>query len=627
MQIHRSGPLNWAQHMFWFYNDPFFMEDWGSEPRIWHRLRLPSQTLKASLEAALAASVERHEALRTYYERPGSAAPKQLVVAAHQPLITIGAPDEVQPVSIFQQPSFRCHVEVDGPSVLSALLVANLIDLDGASIAMIAREVENFLTPGEQSDRVATASKIQPIDLAKLELSSNHKADVRDRRAVQYFKEVWERAPRNPLPSLSWKYSSGNLRSAILRDYNLLEAAKSIASQCRVSVPTVFHAGICKVLGDWTRKSRFMFSTAVSNRWGMGGRDYVGRLAAGVDCHFEINSGDTHRAMLERTHKSLMNGYFFGNRDFGACAMEGVRVNGLAGSSLAKSILIEYHDYLEDVEGPLPKDGKRTHTGIESGRIDQIVFNIKPFSNFTNIDMKTDAAVFSDVEAIEMLQCLVDFIQQAAMEPDSPVSRPKNTTATLGNIAETRWLELEGSRFSANRIQANIELCPGVSSAAVFASGVDSVVAYIAGSEASLIDIHESLLVETSNDFLIRIPSLYLQVLEPPVSNKIEEGSWRLLPVFDRFRPDNDYSVRVAIDKRFETLKEVFIECNGDLEVDPTKSYAALGGKYLMISGMMELLRNRSYTGLSPADFLGLSSMSSLAKQMRRKVLRSLSSQ
>jgi hypothetical protein len=603
--------------MFWFYNDPFFMEDWGSEPRISECLRLPTEVAVADLEAALAASAERHEALRTFYERPGSQAPRQLVLATYQPPITIGSPDAVQPVSMFDQPSFRCQATVEGSSVLSAVLVANQIDLDGTSMAKIAREVEDSLAPDSESNIGIAAGKIQPIDLAELEHGANLRAKARGQRAIQYVQALRAHAPRNFLPALSWKYSSGITRSATLQDETLSDAAESIAHRCGVSVPSVFHAGICKVVSDWTRTSRFLFSTAIANRWGRNVRDYVGRLSSAVECWFELAPDDTYRSMIERTHRSLIRSYFFGNRDIGACTMDGARVNEIAGSSLAKPILIEYMNYSSSVKSTWSTDGRQAFAETEPGPTDHLWFNISPFSDTTNLNVRSDAALLSEADGIEILEQLADFILQAADELECLVQRRGDRVEAWGGIPGTRWLEIGDSRFSANRIETNIKLCHGVSASAVYTSGTDSLVAYIAGPEANLIEIHEHLLIETSNDFLVKIPSLYILTSEAPAFEDSED-SWKGVAVVDQFRPVGDYPDRVAVNERFGILREAFIECNGPSEVDPTKSYAALGGSYLMIPGMIELLRANGYTGLRPSDFLGLSSMASLAMRMQR---------
>jgi hypothetical protein len=602
--------------MFWFLNDPFFMEDGDSEPRISQSLLLPIDTSITNLKAALEISVERHEALRTFYEHPGSGAPRQLVLAAHQPSITIGPVDEVQPVSIFDQPSFRCQATVDGSRVLSATLIANHIDLDGASMAMVAREVEDSLVSHSRPGDEITASRIQPIDLAELELNSDPRAKARDQRASRYFQKLRANAPRNFLPALSWKFASDDTRSVTLQDGTLLEAAESIANRCGISVPSVFHAAICNVVSDWTRTPRLLFSTAVGNRWNPNVRDYVGRIASAVDCQFELAPDDTYRAVLKRTHNSLLQSYLFANRDIGVCSMESTMVNEIAGSNLAKPIFIEYLDYLGGFENTWPPDGQPLHQR-EAGSTGLLWFTVSPFSNTTSLNVKSDSAVLSEEEAVEILQQLTIFMQRAANDLDRPVRQLRDRASAWGGMPETRWLELGTSRFSANRIETNIERCHGVSAAAVFTNGSGSLIAYVAGASADLVEIHEHLLFETSQDYLIKIPSLYILTAEPPAFGE-REDSWEDLSVIDRFGPADDYSARVTVDERFEMLKDAFIRCNGSVEVSPTKSYAALGGSYLMISGMLELLRSNGFTGLDPRDLLSLSSMASLAKRMQR---------
>ncbi|MDN3243179.1 condensation domain-containing protein [Glycomyces tritici] len=604
--------------MFWFYNDPYFMEDWGAEPRISQRIRLPDGTSIANLEAALSASAERHEALRTFYERPGSEAPRQSVLAAYRPEVTIGPPDAVQPVSMFDRPGFRCQATVDGATVLAAMLVANQVDLDGTSMAMIGREVEVFLFSGGRSRPVIAADRLQPIDVATSELASDFRAAVRGERAVQYFRELREDAPRNFLPSLSWKYGSGNTRSVTLLDKTIMEAATSVADRCAVSTPSVFHAAVCKVVSDWTRTPRFLFTTAVANRWNKKVRDYVGRLASTVDCRFELAPDDTYRSVLKRTHSSLINAYFFANRDIGACMMDNARASETAGSTLASPVLIEYLDYLSNVAIVWPHEGQDIYPGVGEARTDHLWFNISPYRNATSLNVNSDAAVFSETDTIEILRQLVDFIQRAANGLDRPVQRSGDCSDAWAGSPETRWLEFGASRFSANRIEALIERCEGVVAAMVIVSGTDGLVAYVAGVEVDLTEIHERLLVESSHDPLVKIPALYVLTSEQPESAH-RAASWQASPVIDQFSPIDDYPARVFVDERFEVLKQVFTECNKSSNVDPTRSYSALGGSYLMIAGMMELLRNSGYTGLDPGDFLGLGSMASLAKRMRRE--------
>lgn len=609
MEVVRTGPLTWAQHMFWFYNDPYFMEDWGSEPRAVLPLRVPERTSIADLEDALAASAERHEALRTFYTRPGSGEPMQRVLAAYRPEVAIGPLAAVEAVSIFERPGFRCQAEVEGGVVGSAWMVANLIDLDGASMARVAGEVEAYLADGT----LPASAGMQPIDLAASERGGNPGAEARAERGMRRARELRREAPRNFLPALHWRYGSGTTRSATLLDGAVMKAAESAADQCRITVPSLFHAGICEVVSEWTRTPRFVFSTAVANRWRRSVRDFVGRVASTVDCGFERAPDDTYRTVLKRTHSALANAYLHANRDFGAGVMEDARSDELTGSVLAKPVLIEYLDYLRDAGITLP-DGRHTHATTEERRTDHLWFNIVPLPNTTSMNVNSDAAVLSETDAFAMLHQVVDFIQRAADGPDAPVHRPGSGGGAWGGIPGARMLESGGSRFSADRIEANIERCDGVAAAAVFMDA-GAPVAYVAGAGSDLVAVHERLSVESSHDPLVKAPSLYVQTSEPPQSRH-QESAWRALPAADRFAPADEYASRVVTDERFEVLTRAFVECHGPTEVCPTESYGALGGRYLAIAGVMELLREGGYAGVDPGDFLGPGSMSAIAGRM-----------
>lgn len=614
-QALRSGPLVRAQYMFWFYSDQYFMEAWGSEPRIQRRLRLPGGTSIASLQAALDGSAQRHEALRTVYERAGNGVPRQTVLAAHRPSIVAVPLDEVPPVGVFDEPSFRCQAIVDGSEVISAVLIANIIDLDGHSMALVAREVEGAVRHGGEPGTDLSSGGMQPIDLAMSELAADQESRERGQRAIRHFSELRRDTPRNFLPSVGWKFASDEIRSVTMSDQTLGQSAESIAADCRVSVPSVFYAAICKVVSDWTCTSRFMYTTAVANRWNAGLRGFVGRLAAAADGQFERSDDDTYRSLLKRVHRSLMRTYFFARCDTDAYAVEAAKVDQSAGSSLSRSVFIEYLDFLGNVENTWSADREPVST-VKPGRADNLWFNLSPFRNTVSLNVNADAAVLSEADAVEILRQAFDFVRRAAEDLDSPVRRLGAPGGRWGMRSDARWIELGDRRFSASRVEAAIGTRGAVSASAVFARDRDGLVAYIAGAEADLVEVHEHLLMEATHDPLIKVPSRYLLTAGAP-SAVHRQDLWKTLPAVDRFEPSLDYPERALVDERFEVLKTAFAECIGPSDVAPTKSYVELGGTYLMIPAMMDRLRSRGYTGIDPGDFLGLGSMAALAHRLR----------
>lgn len=616
----RSGPLNWAQHMYWLYNDPWFYEHWGLTATIRRRVDVPPRTTRGMIEEAMLECSQRFQSLRTIYSRPGMQLPEQHVLRHFEPPVVEQGVSEQEHTTIYDRPSFRCHIESAEGFISAASITANQIDLDGFSIVHLVRMIELRLNGGEPIDEAGAYSQYHPIDCA-LEEQTAVLRRTSD-RGVRWFKQIRDRAPRNLLPLVpGWEHSQRRFHSSRVRGAGLLSAVNVTSRIARVSTASTFHGLIVLVLSVWLDRRNVFLSSAVSNRWRQGLGSMIGRLAGEVDCEVQIDPSVSVQRFLKDIHALLIRSYRFGSRNMDDCIMEGVRDNCSYGSDLEKSVFVEYLDFFQDQED----DWESTPDRIISSRPESqsshpIRFDIAPTGAGIEVSLLTNSEIMPLATSEAMLELLCDMAER--ISSDSEISVAEVLAYGCGRLTQAEEGEALVSpgrfRFSTDRILRQVLVCEGVEDAAVFSDSHDPALvrAYVLGHDLRVSDIHEVMLSACSNDPRLYAPRQYSLVGAVPPDRK-SEAAWRQEAVGTwRARDFSDKSDSVA-DPRTDFLLEVFSRCNQGARAVASKSYADSFGSLLMIPAMTTELEDRGYTGVAPIDFLGMNTLLSLAKRLR----------
>lgn len=602
MDVKRRGPLTWAQHIFWYYNDPAFFRAWGNEPVLRRRLHLPPGTTAERLTQVLDECADRFEALRTVYAPRPDGVPEQIVLAAHRPpLIERGSEDPRFDVS--ERPSLRCLVDMDGDALAGAEIVANQIDLDGYGIEALRTMIERRLSEGADFAELVGDDPLQPLDLAEAEaeprmLRFSH-------RGVAAQSVIRDRTPRNALPVAGPGERRARQRT-VLCDPDLLERVEYLGRACGASPASIFHAMAVAVIAAWSGEDRIALTTATANRWRPGARGLIGRLASEADYVFDVDGAETAAAWFKRVHGVLLPGYRHAVRDYGACTMQAIRENARAGSSLGKTLFVEYLQFPPEVlNRPTTPLVRTVFTETEPGRFDQIRFDISPMPPGVEIVLTTDTAILPAAEAQRMVNLIANLLRRCADRADLPIGA---MTAAIepSPSRPIEWITGGGMRFDAERIRRHLRAAAGVIDAAVRLGADGGIEAVVRCEEVDAVALHEHMLREAGVDPLACVPTAYLLLPPDPAC---EDGA-------TRFVPTEDYCPASGDDPRIAAVAEAFAALHPGAAVDPARSYAELGGRYLLIRALVARLERAGWSGAVPDDFLAPASLAAVARRL-----------
>jgi hypothetical protein len=625
MEIERSGPLSSGQQLFWFYSHETFRRDWGRSPLIQYDLRLPPGTTMMDLRGALDECARRFEALRTVYAKREASRPIQMVLRSHSPRIIESFTDDASSFDILSEPSFHCRVVLDGTVVVEAQLVANQIDLDGNSIAMVSQVVYDFIEAGgvDSADRPPAASP-HPIDHAVRE-QSDAAWHSRSRKGIAWFRRTRSEAVRNFLPFAVSEPDRRRIHYSEIHDPQLLRRVARLAKQCRVSIPTVFHTAIGLVLSQWLDIGAVLTSTAVSNRWIPNLQNSVGRIASEVDWVFKPGDDATAAQLLKRVHMELLQAYTFGWRDFGECVMEAVRENCEYGSRLAKPVFIEYYNYLQENTALhhtiLERDD---FASTEAGMSNRLRIDIEPRWPGVRFLLSTEDSIASPETCRALAEGILAVIESVCANPETGIGElgSKHAVAPFDSGPPGNWLWWRGSRYDRSRMRSTIMGCDGVQDVefAIAPDGQNGLAALLEGADIDLPAVHRDLLRAATHDPLLCVPTLYALVDgragDVPMSSDPMVLS-RSANVTRTFAPHLDRAPEGEPDARTEALLAAFQRCNPGRDPDASRSYAELEGEYLMIPAMVDELHRVGYRGAHPEDFLGVTPLSVIARSLR----------
>lgn len=604
--IARTGHLTWGQQLFWYYNQPTFRDEWGTMPLIFQRIVLPEGTSVQELQAALDHCAERYDALRTVYHQTGGQLPEQQVLATYAPPIYEVDDEDPPNFDLERVPGFRCRISREGDKVISAELIANQIDLDGHSMVILERCIGAFLAGDPEPFPIDV---LQPVDCA-VEESTRASLIANSRRGLAWHTEVRRRVVRNFIPFVGTESAVG---TASLRLPGLLESVERTARRSRVTTPSVLQAAIGLVIHRWLGTDGCLVSTAVSNRWRPGLRHAVGRFASEIDWMFSCEPHQTIEQFLQGLHATLLAGYRFGARDIDACTMAAVRENCADGAVMAKPVFIEYLDFLRDrprLHGTVKETEFRYET--KPGDHTRLRFDLVPRWPGIEIRLETDTRVASRRESEQLLRLVAETTEALCGDPDLPLGTllARVSVPRFDYNARGPWNRLGASRFSPQRTRTAVMRCDGVTNAAVRSEDDATPDVYITGA-ADLVRVHEHLLSAASTDPLIVVPRRYLAVAELPH----QAGA----PPSAVFTPGTDYDASNRADARTGAVLKAVEDHHPGLRAECSRTYAELGGRFLMIPSVVSEIERQGYTRPHPDWFLGLSSLAAIANQLQIK--------
>ncbi|MCA2211338.1 condensation domain-containing protein [Jidongwangia harbinensis] len=615
MRIVRTGPLTWGQQLFWFYNHTWWTDHPGSRPEMTWQLAVPDGTRVADLGAAAAACAERFEALRTVYTEPGAGRPEQCVLSSYDVPVLSRAEAERTDFGILDRPAVRVVVPRSRGRTDAAELTVNCADLDGFSLATVARLIEARLDPAPGGPAIRYDDQFHNIDWAHLETG---RLRGRSERGMRWAEEFRRAVPRNVLLGRGDRERIGGTRqrsAAMVQVVDLLPALTSVAERCGVTVAAVVHATAAIVLSGLAGGGDAHFHTAVANRWRRETRHMVGRVATATVCRVPVDPAHTARQLCRDTQGILLRAYQHSQRDFGACRMNGVRADAEFGGTLVVPAMIEYFGYLGEQADDRPRvlfDDARVE--VRDGGIDELRFEVAPLWPGLRIDLVADTAVLPPGPAVDTLHRMVGLLRAVAEDPDRPVADLLRGVPPIGTgdrpgppVADAAQL---GRRIAAH---------DGVDRAAVFVddAGPSPVRAHLSGTGVDLTALHEDLMLAAAGNPLLRVPTSYRLVRSAP-DRPASEAAWRGCEATGRFRPREDYRRTAADDERIAALVAVFQRWHPGVRCDPSRCYAQAGGEYLLIPSMMVGLRTAGYAGAQPADFIGLASLAAVARKLSR---------
>jgi hypothetical protein len=612
MRVVRTGPLTWGQHMFWFYNDPWRDGPDIPRPESRRRLVVPPLTSRSHFQDVVNRCVNRFEALRTVYSRPGSGPPQQRVIASYEPPLM--APKEAigRTVSIFDRPSIRFLVKTDGAAITDAELRVNKLDVDGYSLHIVKRLIEAELRPDDDTPPVAFNAQIHPIDWA---VHESERLAGRSARSVAWMRELRSLVPRNHLPV---RRGAGARRrtTVTVRTPHLFTALEELARHCGVTVASVVHAVIALLLSVREQRSDMYLHTVLANRWEPESREMVGRVAMAVALRIPVDRAQTADEFLALTHRVLLTAYRHSRRNFDTCRMTGIRDDAEYGSTLTLPVVVEYFGFQQGTGSSAHPSDTVDWTVLDGGT-DQVRFEVAPVGTGMRINLTADTWALSTADAITAATLVADLLRALIRQPDVSLDRLARAVTLLpSDVGDL--VPLNGSRFDPTLAAERLRDCPGVERAAVFMDDTDPspVRAHIAGTGVGLVEVHEHMMLAAASDPLIRVPTTYRLVATAP-ADPGSEASWLRCPDTGELRPSDGYRRSPDDNGPLRALIEVF-EANHPGRIgDPTRCYAAAGGEYILVPALMVGLHASGFTGAAAADFIGLASLAAIAGKLR----------
>jgi len=623
----RTGPLNWAQRIFWLSS--YVASDRGGDgaPLIRWDVDVPPGATVTALEDALGQCARAFEALRTVYAVAGTWPAEQRVLRSHRPRIVDDREAGSGWLDIFREPSVHCQVRQEDGELVGVTLVANQIDMDGWSMSRVSRILTGLLSGQSFEDAARDTSLVlHPIDAA-IRLEADDKHRDRTRRGLAWMAEEQSRTPRNPLPVERPAGAPAGQRGYSALEPGLMRDLRAVADVARVTAPTLIQALIGILFARWTSSSRLFIAPAVSNRWRPESRTSIGRYATWVETVIEAPEDVPLTQSLRAAHSSLLQAYVCSPADFAEHPRARSRADAGFGSLLAIPVGFEYLDF-DDGDGPDVRERpatieRRRARWTSPGAAGHVAFTVVPQGGDLRLVMMIDDAVappdvldrlFEDV--VDLLRTISTLTAEELDQPLGAVCSPRSRV-----LRDAGTVVRRGQRFSVARMRAAVmrdDVVDDVSFTVV--RGVEErLVAVVRSGRPVLRAAHERLLLAAAKDPLTVVPDLYVrttpaEALPPAVGDVTELTGWHgVLEVFD---PRVDYLDGGADTSEGAALRRAFEAGHPGRTADLTRSYYEQGGEHLRLPQVLEHLRREGYDDVDYGLFLKFASLGAVAREI-----------
>ncbi|PTR22847.1 non-ribosomal peptide synthase protein (TIGR01720 family)/amino acid adenylation domain-containing protein [Rhodococcus sp. OK519] len=319
-------PLSPAQQRMWFLNrfDPT-----SAAENIPMALRLNGVVDVAALHAAIVATVERHEALRTVYP-DSSEGPRQVIVSAAQVVpafdpIAVDADSILPTVAGLAGAGFDVTIEVPlrvallrvGADDHVLVLVVHHIAADGFSVAPLARDV----MVAYASCRQGLEPSWSPLPVQYADYSLWQRATLGDEsdaesvasRQITYWADTLADLPDQldlptdrPRPAVQ---SYRGRTHAFTLDASLHRALLSLARRQGSTLFMVVHAAFAALLGRLSGTSDITIGTPIAGRGAQALDDLVGMFVNTLALRTQVDTGATFADLLEQVRSTDLSAF------------------------------------------------------------------------------------------------------------------------------------------------------------------------------------------------------------------------------------------------------------------------------------------------------------------------------
>jgi amino acid adenylation domain-containing protein/thioester reductase-like protein len=291
--------------------------------RPWHTstaVRLTGRIDPAAVQQALAATVQRHEVLRTTFREVDGhpLATVKPVATLPLPVVDLDAADvdgELARVvgteartrfDLAQGPLVRASLLRVGPENHVLLLTAHQLVADRSSVRRIVREVLTRyagLTGGTEEAGAGVA------DLPALGAAQREWVGTDDAaKDIDYWRTRMAAITTLNLPTDRSRPSTKTINADVVTRSvppSLRAALEEHASGERHTLPDVLLAGYAAVLSRYAQQQDFAVGVAVPPSWLPDGDELVGPLENTLPLRFELDGGESLAALVSRTEVAL----------------------------------------------------------------------------------------------------------------------------------------------------------------------------------------------------------------------------------------------------------------------------------------------------------------------------------
>ena len=519
---------------------------------IWTVFAAPGPAgLPAVVEAARTLLL-RHEGLRTTYTRSADDEPVQHVAGSGEfdVFVLDDVPESELPTDLDLDESWKRPFELatdfgfrvgvftrDGIPVLILMIVSH-VAADFATVQILTREFLELLAgPGEDPARAPH----QPRDQATRELSPAGRR--RAEASLRHWDTVMRRAPQCMF-AVTPDPAGGEQLQAALWSRAAALAMDDIAERTRASHSTVLFAAVAALLSHYTGNDSCVLVSLSSNRFGPGGRDYVGTIAQDALAHLQM--APTFDEVVHQAGTATMRAYSHAQYEamrlyevMGAVEYErGTRFH----RDAVFSDLSVHHGSVTDglalrAERPADLGDAMAETEFRffttMNREVQFQFQLYDLGERATFILLADTR-FMSAEVIEGFLRGVERLLVAAADRVIAIDELGEITGLPTPVRGEGWIRVDGCWVQPEAVQRLMDELDQVKAARVFvedaADGESSLTAYVVPTDpaASLGDLHLAAVAHLRNRFTAIAPQRYVLCADLPEDSE-DPAAWRRL--------------------------------------------------------------------------------------------------